>query len=730
MKNTIFIILLAFSISAICQQPVDFVNTQIGTSNGGNTLPGAVVPWGMAYISPHNNLDNHWVGSRYFNGEKYIYGFGQTHLSGVGCGDFANICLMPTIGVISSDPKEGKSRYSDEIFKAGYYAVKLNDYSITAEVTATKRSTLSRFTFPEAKDNANIMFDVSQGLSKSRDAYVRIIAPDEVEGWNDAGGFCERTNRYRIYFVAKLSKKAVKWGTWKDGNLKPNINVQSGTPCGAWMSFQTRKDEQVLVKIGISYVSIENARLNLSTEQADWAFDKVRKNAHDSWNEQLSKILLEGGTSGQKTIFYTALYHALIHPNIINDVNGEYPAMKTKEICKVTNRDQYSVFSLWDTYRTLHPLLTLVYPQQQTDILKTMVDMVKHGGDLPFWELAADESYVMNGDPAPLVIADSYFKGLRDFDVQTAYGAMLKSATSVKGNKIRPLQAYFAKHGYIPWDDCGPDDEWGKPRMVSECLEYAFADWATAKLAKELGKDSVFNYLSNRSKAYLHYYDKGTGLIRPRMQDSSWCAPFFPAGSPGLFTNPGFVEGTSWQYSFFIPHDINGLINRMGGDAVFVNKLQLCFDSSYFTLNNEPDIAYPYLFTYAKGQGWRTQKEVRRIIESNYSISPAGLPGNDDAGTISAWLVFSAMGFYPACPGNTDYRLGIPMFSKITLTLDQKFYPGRRLVIRADGDLNSNGFVKQCIFNGKEWLKPFIDHADVTQGGEFIFKLNNLPSKN
>ncbi len=712
-----FILLLLIAFSSIAQkQPADYVNPFIGTANGGNTLPGAVVPWGMAYISPHNDNGPAWSGSRYFHEQKTFFGFGQNHLSGVGCADFANLIVTPVNGEFTLHPD---LYLSNEQANAGYYSASISN-GINAEITATERTTLSKFDFNKT-ENPGILFDISGGTTPSRDSYVQINNNNEIIGYNSAGGFCKTNNSYTIYFVAQFNHPFITYGTWNNDSIIAEANCQKGTTIGAYARFDENINSPVLIKIGISYVSIENARQNLETEQKGWNFTLVKANAHKKWNNELSKIAVEGGTEKQKKIFYTALYHSLIHPNIINDVNGEYPAMKTKTVQRVEEgHNQYTVFSLWDTYRTIHPLLTLVWPERQLDMVRTMVDMAKHGGDLPFWELGADETYVMNGDPAPLVIVDTYMKGLNGFDTHLALKTMLQTAFKGKGNKMRPMNQYLMKHGYLPWDDCGPDDEWGKPRMVSECLEYTYADWAIAQMAKDMGFYQKAEILEQRSKAYQHYFDKESLFIRPKYSNGKWYTPFEPYG-PDMKSMPGFVEGNSWQYTFFVPHDIKGLRDLMGGDKAFTQKLQTCFDSAYFTINNEPDIAYPYLFCYIKGEEWRCAKEVHHILNNDFNTSAAGLPGNDDAGTISAWYVFSAMGFYPDCVGKPEYKLGSPLFDKIKIQLNNDFYPGKAFRISTTNKKTKKDQLKPTSLNGKKFKAYSILHKTIIQGGTLEF---------
>lgn len=737
LKHILLLVLVITSFSLLntsCKNNVDrtqltltsYVNPFIGTSNKGNTFPGANVPNGMTYIAPHNSRERDWTGSRYFYDNNYFYGFANTNLSGVGCGDFANLNLMPTTGYLSNDYYKNRSHYSDEIAKPGYYSVSLNDYGITAEVTATQRTTLSQYTLDKDEKQLNIIVDVTEGLSDSRGALVKKVSETRIVGYNKAGGFCNCGNQYTLYFVIETNHPFGSFGTWNNRELKPHSTSETGNSIGAFMQFNDLKEKQVLLKVGVSYVSIKNAIENLETEQPGWDFEGIRKQADELWNKRLSAIQVKGGSYEDKVKFYTALFHTLIHPNIIDDVNGEYPAMMTKEIKNTQGkRHQYTVFSLWDTYRTLHPLLTLAYPDIQSDILKTMADMAKTTGQLPFWELAADESYVMNGDPAPIVVLDSYVKGLTNFDTTATLQAMLNISMDKNNNPVRPMQSYYAKYGFLPYDDCGPDDEWGKPRMVSECLEYAYGDWAVSEFARLMGKKDEAEILKKRAlNAYKHYYDADTGFFRPKYTNGSWFSPFTPHSWQGSWSNPGFVEGNSWQYSFFVPYDPQGLIDLHGGEKAFTKKLQRCFDEKNFTIDNEPDINYPYLFNYIEGEAHRTQKITRHLIEQEFGDDHNGLPGNDDAGTISAWLVFSMMGIYPDCPGTDYYQITSPVFDEITIQLDTAFYSGEHFNIIVKQKKPDSVVIGNMELNQRKLEKPMLHHSDITKGGtlKFIMK--------
>ena len=722
------LLILLLTGNVLIAKNAEYVDPFIGTGGGGNTFPGAVVPWGMVSISPHNDLE---APSGYKYGKSYIYGFGHVHLSGTGCSDLGNILVIPTTGKINIRENNYRSRYSKEKAVPGYYKVFLKDYSITAEVTATIRAGFHRYAFPTREKDANIIIDVSHTLSPCKDSYVKIISDTEVEGWSRSGGFCSKYsgNQQTVYFYAKFSKSALSYGTWKD-DLVRKKNEQSGNNIGAFLRFSTSKDEAIYIKVGISYVSIANAGLNLDTEIPDWDFENIKRKAHDGWNKELGKIDVKGGTSAQKKIFYTGLYHMLVHPNVFNDVNDEYQGMRETGVKKAGGYTRYTVYSLWDTYRNVHPFLTLVYPERQLDMVKTMVEMYKEGGWLPKWELCGYETGVMVGDPAVPVIADTYLKGVTNFDIQTAYEGMKKGATQESRNPLRPGLKAYLKFGYIPFDDALGDWVWGS---VSTGLEYLYADWCIAQLAGKLGKQGDYEEFLRRSKFYKNYYDPKTGFLRPKNKDGSWLEPFDPASQCcdknwGGSGGPGYVEGNSWHYTFFVPHDIKGLMDLMGGEVLFVEKLQECFDTGNFVMWNEPDMAYPYLFAYANAEAWRTQKYVRESIKKHFHTGPDGIPGNDDAGTTSAWLVFSAMGFYPDCPGKDFFSLGSPVFDKITIELNQKFYPGSEFAVQTKNNSSKNIYIKSATLNGKKYNKPYLSYKDIINGGKLVLNMGDKKS--
>ncbi|MCD7851380.1 MAG: glycoside hydrolase family 92 protein [Parabacteroides sp.] len=419
-------------------------------------------------------------------------------------------------------------------------------------------------------------------------------------------------------------------------------------------------------------------------------------------------------------MFYTALYHVLIHPNILNDVNGEYPSYISGEIRNSGKRNRYTVFSLWDTYRTVHPLLSLVYPERQSDMANSLVEMYREGGRLPKWEMAGMETNVMVGDPATPVLVDTYMRGVRDFDVEQAYQAMLKNADTgnVDTDVIRPGYKNFVKLGYIPEPDGKEETDvpvWGS---VSTGLEYCMADFALASMAKELGKTADYSRFIERANYYRNYFDTSVGFMRPKFKDGRWLPDFDPKPSvPIWHSQRGFVEGCSWHYSFFVPFDVQGLIDLNGGEKIFTDKLAECFEKGYYNMGNEPDISYPYLFNYVKGEEHRTQYWTRHCINTYFGDDANGITDNDDCGTMSAWLVFSMMGFYPDCLAKTGYQLTAPVFDKITIQLQGGYYPGKSFTINAGRDAYKKSYIRNISLNGKVHAGYVLNHSDLIQGG-------------
>lgn len=715
------------------QAPINYVNPFIGTSNYGATNPGAMAPRGMVSVSPFNvagpqNLplekDSQWLSTPYVHENTFLTGFSHVNLSGVGCPDLGVILAMPTTGALKTNHLEYGTAYTNEVSKPGYYSVELSKYNIKTELTASTRVGVSKYTFPKGK--SNILINLGLGLTNEEGAMVKIVSPTEVEGVRNVGSFCyyKPEESYPVYFVAKFSKPAEDFGVWKKPRTHDGIEAQwmpyngktriyknyrkevIGDSIGSYFSYNFDKPTEVEVKIGVSYVSIENARENLEKETGNLSFKDIYKETASKWNDLLSKIEVEGGSKDDKTIFYTALYHTLIHPNILNDVNGEYPTMGKRETAK-TDGTRFTVFSFWDTYRNLHALMSLVYPKQQSNMVKSMLNIYDESGWLPKWELNATETTTMVGDPAGIVLADTYLRGIQDFDIEKAYEAMRKSATQLENNPLRPGIKDYIEKGYLTTKTTNSGS-------VSTTQEYNISDFALAQLAKKLGKKEDYKLFSKRSVTYRKLFDRTFNLLRPKNDDGSWYAPFDPNKGANFETNLGFIEGNSWQYTFMVAHDTKALMKLMGGKENYVAKLDEVFEINQFDMANEPDIAYPYLYNYAKGYEWKTQERVNALISKYFTNKPAGLPGNDDTGTMSAWLIYSMMGIYPVSPADPMYAITAPRFDKITIHLDNTYYENDVLIIEK---LNQkNGKIKQILVNGKIHKNFFINHDELVNG--------------
>ncbi len=737
------VVLARDTVSQIPQNGVcAYVDPFIGTTNFGTTNPGAICPNGMMSVSPFNVMgselnvydkDSRWWSTPYCFENKFFTGYSHVNLSGVGCPELGALLTMPTSGPLQVDYHLYGSEYTEEQAVPGYYTNTLSAYGIKTEVTATMRTSAERYTFPEGR--GNILLNLGEGLTNETGAMVRKVSDTEIEGMRLLGTFCYNPQAvFPIYFAMRVSKTPSESGFWKKQREMKGVEAEwtqdngkyklytrygreiAGDDIGYWFSFDTEEGEQIEVQMGVSFVSTENAWENLEAEQNGFDFDGVRAAASALWEKDLSKINVTGGTEKDKTVFYTALYHILIHPNVLNDVNGEYPLMENDGVGKVeAGENRYTVFSLWDTYRNVHQLMTLVYPKRQLDMVRSMIGIYEEWGWMPKWELYGRETFTMEGDPAIPVIADTWFKGLRDFDIETAYEAFVKSATTPgKNNKMRPDVDTYIELGYIPLGVYSAD--LSGDNAVSHALEYYVADNALAILADSLGHKADAERFRKASLGYRHYYCPEYGTLRPLMKDGSFYSPFNPRQGENFETAPGFHEGSAWNYTFYVPHDVEGLADLMGGRKKFVDKLQKVFDEGLYDPANEPDIAYPYLFSYFKGEQWRTQKTVRELLDKYYTDQPDGIPGNDDTGTMSAWAVFSMMGFYPDCPGEPFYTLTAPVFDKVEIELDSSCHNADRLVLEKSGE----GYVRKVAVGGR--TSSFrIDHDTLLKGGKVVF---------
>ena len=737
------IALLALCTTLSAQERVDnieWVDPFIGTADYSATHPGAVVPHGMMAAVPFNvtgselnrfDKDNRWWSTPYDIRNKYSVGFAHGALSGVGCPEMGAIITMATTGTPEADRTKRGSTYVDEVATPGYYATTYDQFGVRAEATATERASVERYTFTEGGE-ANIVVDLGTALSNESGAMLRRVSDTEVEGMRLLGTFCY-TNQavFPVYFVVRLSHTAKSVNYWKLQPEMTGIEAQWSGDSGEYKLYKNYAREimgddigaifslgnlnpgtEVEVKVGISYVSIENARKNLDKEVGAKGFDEVLAAAQSKWREALGRIRVSGGSNDDKTIFYTALYHSLLHPNIVSDVNGEYPAMESGKTGVALDYDRYTVFSLWDTYRNVHQLLTLVYPERQTDMIRSMVGMAEEWGWLPRWELYGRETFTMEGDPAIPVIVDSYLKGLRDFDIDAAYEAMKRSATTPgKDNPIRRDIDPYIEHGYIPVGLFAQD--MSGDNSVSHALEYYVADNALATLAELRGDKEFSKTLRERAKGWRNYYSKADGAMRPIGQDGKFVGEFDPTAGANFSNTIGFHEGSSWNYTFFVPHDVEGLIEVIGKSR-FISTLKNVFEKGYYDPTNEPDIAYPYLFSRIKGYEHLTQSYVRQLLDENYSTTPDGLPGNDDTGTMSTWAVFSMMGIYPDCPGEPYYTVTTPRFERVEIDTDHG-----TIVIASEG---KGDYIKSITLGGKS-AGYRISHAELMKAKELKLKL-------
>lgn len=744
MKNLKYMAVAALlacgALNASAKDNVEYVDPFIGTTNFSICNPGAIRPHGLMSVVPFNVMgsdlnvqdkDKRWWSACYEYNNKYFTGFAHVTLSGVGCPEMGTLLTMPTSGELCVDYRSYGSEYKNETARPGYYSTELTKYGIKCEVASTLRSSIERYTFPKGK--GNLLFNLGNGLTNEVGASLRRVSDTEFEGTRLLGTFCYNPQAvFPMYFVVRVNKKPAAYGMWKKQPAFGNAQAQwdsdqgkyklypgygrdmAGNDIGYYMSYDCAEDEQVEVQVGVSFVSIANARENLNAEQKGFEFEKVVKEGHDEWARTLDRVTVEGGTEDQRRVFYTALYHTQIHPTVLQDVNGEYPKMESNENGK-TAGNRYTVYSLWDTYRNLSQLETLLYPDKQVDMINSMIDMYREWGWMPKWELFSRETWTMEGDPAIPYIADAYMRGLRGFDINEAYKAFRTSATTEgKNNRMRPDIDPYIERGYVPMGYYAAD--MSGDNSVSHALEYYLADNALSILADELGHKADAKLFRQRALGYKHYYSKESGTLRPITMDGKFLSPFNPEDGYDFTNAPGFHEGSAWNYTFYAPHDVLGMAKLMGGQRKFCDKLQMVFDKGLYDPANEPDIAYAYLFSYFKGDEWRTQKTVNDLLAKYYTARPDGIPGNDDTGTMSAWAIFSMMGLYPDNPGDPSYTLTTPVFDKVTLHLDPKFYPQGDITIETDRTSPSQLYIKSMTLGGKKLNGYRITHKQLIDG--------------
>ena len=720
-----FLIFITVNISAQTEL-TEYVNPFIGTAGHGHTYPGVSLPHGLVQLSPDTDFEGWDWCSGYHYSDSTLMGFSHTHLSGTGIGDYGDILFMPTTGSLKiipgskNDPDSGyRSRFNHktEISKPGFYSVYLQDYDIKAELTATERTGFHKYVFPES-NSANIIIDLVHGIQdKSTDSEIKIINDKTIEGFRRSTGWAKDEC---VYFYAEFSKPFKSFGIAEKTKIYENKSSARGNDLKAFIHYNTSKDEAVLIKVGISFVSIDGAKKNVQTEIPGWDFNKIKDLADKKWNEALSSISVETNNKDNKIVFYTALYHSLLTPNIFSDIDGKFIGMDRKIHYSPEHHDIYTVFSLWDTFRAEHPLFTIIEPEHDLDMVRSLITKYENGGLLPVWELAANETNTMIGYHSIPVIVDAYFKGIRDFNVEAAYEAMKKSAMQ-ENNGLK----YYKEMGYIPSDL--------ENESVSKTLEYAYDDWCIAKMAKALGKEMDYNYFIDRAEFFINVFDPSTSLLRAK-KNGRWYEPFDPYSVSNNYT-----EANAWQYSFFVPQDVDGLMKLMGGNQEFISKLDELFNTSpkltgrsqaditgmigQYAQGNEPSHHMAYLYNYA-GEPWKTQDVVHRIVTTLYTDKCDGLCGNDDCGQMSAWYVFSTIGFYPVCPGDNTYIIGTPLFDRTVINAGQ----GKKFTVVANYLSNKNHYVQSVTLNGKAYPYSYIKHFDIVKGGELVFNMGPDPS--
>ena len=710
-KQIIFLLTFNFCLlSSFAQQPnySQYVDPMIGTGGHGHTFPGATVPFGMVQLSPDTRIDGSWDGcSGYHNSDSIIYGFSHTHLSGTGCSDYGDIMLMPMMGQASWDNKVYSSKFShkNEKASAGYYSVKLDDDNIDVELTATTRVGFHKYTFNKDGD-ASIILDLLH-RDKMLAGFIKVIDNTTIEGSRESEAWArDQVVYYRIVFSKPFNSKQVINGDNYD--LNANFN------------FKVKKGESIFVKVAISPVSTEGAKKNMEAELSSWDFEATKNYAEEAWNKELSKIEVTSSDKDKLKTFYTALYHTMIQPNVAMDVDGMYRGRDGKSH-KAEGYTYYSVFSLWDTFRAAHPLYTIIDQKRTSDFINTFLAQYEQGGRLPVWELASNETDCMIGYHSVSVIADAMIKGIKGFDYEKAFAAAKHSAML----DHLGLSAYKQK-GFISMED--------EHESVSKTLEYAYDDWCIAQMAYVLKKDAEYLYFMKRAENWKNVFDPLTGFMRPK-KNAGWLTPFEPRE-----VNNNFTEGNSWQYTFFVPQDISGLINMMGGKEKFEKKLDDLFSAPTTTTGreqaditgligqyahgNEPSHHMAYLYNYV-GNPSKTQQRVHQILTDFYKPTSDGLIGNEDCGQMSAWYVLNSLGFYSVTPGGGNFMFGTPNFTVAKIHLEN----GKLFEVLAPNVTNANYYVKNYYFNNVIVPRLFFSYNSMMEGGTLSFEMTSSPEK-
>lgn len=706
-----------------------YVNPFIGTGAidgglSGNNYPGATSPFGMIQLSPDTSEAPNWGdASGYDYNRNTIFGFSHTRLSGTGASDLIDITLMPT----SSGRTSSAFTHDEEKARPGYYQVMLKDEGINAELTTTQRNGIHRYQYPAGKD-AEIILDMDHSADKGSwgrriiNSQIRILNDHAVEGYRIITGWAKLR---KIYFYMEFSSPILTSTLRDGGRVHENTAVINGTNLHGCFRFGQLNGKPLTCKVALSSVSMENARQNMEQEAPHWDFDRYVAAADADWEKQLGKIEVKG-TEVQKEIFYTALYHTIIQPNTMSDVNGEYMAADYTTRKVANNETHYTTFSLWDTFRASHPLYTLLEPERVTDFVKSMIRQYEYYGYLPIWQLWGQDNYCMIGNHSIPVITDAILKGIPGIDMEKAYEAVYNS--SVTSHPNSPFEVW-EKYGFMP--------ENIQTQSVSITLEQAFDDWCVAQLAAKLNKDADYQRFHKRSEYYRNLFHPKTKFFQSKNDKGEWVEPFDPYQYGGNGGHP-FTEGNAWQYFWYVPHNIQALMELTGGTKAFEQKLDTFFTSTYkseqmnhnasgfvgqYAHGNEPSHHVAYLYNFA-GQPWKTQKYVSHILNTLYNNTSSGYAGNDDCGQMSAWYVFSAMGFYPVNPADGRYIIGSPLLDECTLKLAGNKEFRIRTIRKSPEDI----YIQSVTLNGKKHKDFFITHQDIMNGGTMVFKMGKKPS--
>ncbi|AXP81456.1 Glycosyl hydrolase family 92 [Mariniflexile rhizosphaerae] len=742
MKNILLLVLFTVSVISCNKNTgnsnnknpllVNHVDPFIGTGGHGHTYPGATVPFGMLQVSPDNGISNWDWCSGYHYSDSIVVGFSHLHLSGTGIGDLADVLFMPTNKVIdltiqptSRDSFPYKSSYShkNEMATPGYYQVFLEDPKINVELTTSERTAYHKYTFAE-NDKQALIIDLGFAINWDKATKTAITIEDNntISGYRFSTGWAKNQ---KVFFVAKFSKPISKHLLFADGKPIASTTIEA-EKVASQLFFEAENNKELVAKVALSSVSVANAKDNLDTD--GFNFESVKNQAQTTWNEALSKIVVETPVDSLKTMFYTAMYHAQLAPVIYSDKNGQF-RKENDSIETATNYTAYSTLSLWDTFRAENPLLTIIAPERVSDIVNSMLAYYETKKILPVWTLYANETNTMTGYHSIPVILDAYIKGIKGFDAEAAYEAM---KTTMMQDE-RGLN-FYKQYGYIPYNLL---DE-----SVTITLEYAFNDWCVAQMAKALGKEADYQFFLNRSKAYQYLFDPATGFMRGKSEDGkSWNEPF-DAKHSNHREQTDYTEGNAWQHSWFVPHNVEDFISLHGNDTIFTNRLEQLFTESseitgdnisaditgligQYAHGNEPSHHIAYMFNKAN-KPWRMQFWVHHILNTQYNTTPNGLSGNEDCGQMSAWYVFSSMGLYPMNPASGVYEIGSPIFEKATIKLPE----GKTFVIEAENVSNQNFYIQSATLNGVDFNQTSISHQQIMQGGILRVVMGSSPNKN